>query len=307
MNKDIKVLTIDGGGSKGIYSLGILAELEAKLGGSLSKYFDLFYGCSTGAVIAAALSLGKPVDYIKKMYYEKLPWIMNGWSSGQRTKRLRQMLNDEFGNHSIDNIKKPLCIVATSMNEKKVKIFKSHKIMAHGLENSFNPFFGVPFVDALMASCSAVPLFKKTDIVTPEESSYVLIDGGFSSSNPSLFAIIDAKKFKRENEKVKILNIGTGSFPEAKNLRIMISGISHYASAKLLTTMIDVGANTVGWIAENLSADVAYLRISKNYSDNNLKTSILENNAEMFKILHQLGRDTFGEFEKSIQEFLDSR
>ena len=68
MDKKFNVLTLDGGGSKGIYSLGILHEVEAKFKSPLANHFDLFYGTSTGAIIAMALAQGKTVEYIKKLY-----------------------------------------------------------------------------------------------------------------------------------------------------------------------------------------------------------------------------------------------
>ncbi|MBA3011117.1 MAG: patatin, partial [Desulfobacula sp.] len=49
--KEFKILVLDGGGSKGVYTLGVLKELEMKLGGLLYEHFDLIYGTSTGSII----------------------------------------------------------------------------------------------------------------------------------------------------------------------------------------------------------------------------------------------------------------
>ena len=59
-----KILTIDGGGIKGIFSAVFLAELEEKCDGSICDYFDLIAGTSTGAIIAAALCIGIPAKDI---------------------------------------------------------------------------------------------------------------------------------------------------------------------------------------------------------------------------------------------------
>ena len=45
-----RILTLDGGGSKGFYTLGVLHELEAMLGSRLHERFDLIYGTSTGSI-----------------------------------------------------------------------------------------------------------------------------------------------------------------------------------------------------------------------------------------------------------------
>ena len=47
-----RVLSLDGGGAKGFYTLGALKEIEALIGGKLCERFDLVFGTSTGAVIA---------------------------------------------------------------------------------------------------------------------------------------------------------------------------------------------------------------------------------------------------------------
>jgi patatin-like phospholipase/acyl hydrolase len=50
------VLSLDGGGAKGFYTLGVLKEIEAMLGEPLWERFDLIFGTSTGAIIAALLA-----------------------------------------------------------------------------------------------------------------------------------------------------------------------------------------------------------------------------------------------------------
>ena len=51
-----RILSLDGGGAKGFYTLGVLKEIEAMLGQRLCDRFDLIFGTSTGAIIAALLS-----------------------------------------------------------------------------------------------------------------------------------------------------------------------------------------------------------------------------------------------------------
>ena len=53
--KVFRVLSLDGGGAKGFYTLGVLKEVEARLGCKICDGFDLIFGTSTGAIIAALL------------------------------------------------------------------------------------------------------------------------------------------------------------------------------------------------------------------------------------------------------------
>src|SRR5437870_5274250 len=71
-----RVLSLDGGGAKGFYTLGVLKEIEAMVGRPLYQCFDLIFGTSTGGIIAALLALGFKVDDIHKLYKEHVPAVM---------------------------------------------------------------------------------------------------------------------------------------------------------------------------------------------------------------------------------------
>ncbi|MFT7577908.1 MAG: patatin-like phospholipase/acyl hydrolase [Alphaproteobacteria bacterium] len=59
--KPCRILCLDGGGAKGFYTLGVLREIEGMVNCPLHEKFDLIFGTSTGAIIAALLALGKSV------------------------------------------------------------------------------------------------------------------------------------------------------------------------------------------------------------------------------------------------------
>jgi len=70
MNRKKKILSIDGGGIRGIYPATILAEIEKSLPEPLCKYFDLIAGTSTGGIIALGIGLGFKASEIVN-FYEK--------------------------------------------------------------------------------------------------------------------------------------------------------------------------------------------------------------------------------------------
>src|SRR5207247_3560659 len=70
-----RILSLDGGGAKGFYTLGVLKEIEAMLGCPLYKRFDLVFGTSTGGIIAALIALGYEVDEIQELYQKHVPSI----------------------------------------------------------------------------------------------------------------------------------------------------------------------------------------------------------------------------------------
>jgi predicted acylesterase/phospholipase RssA len=72
-----KLLSLDGGGIRGLITIEILARIEAILRAQSSRpslvladYFDYIAGTSTGAVIGTLLALGKPVDEIRRIYLD---------------------------------------------------------------------------------------------------------------------------------------------------------------------------------------------------------------------------------------------
>lgn len=78
--KEFKILAIDGGGIKGLYSATILRLLEEKLQQEhgpetrVVDYFDLICGTSTGGLIALGLSLRVPMATICSFYEDERPW-----------------------------------------------------------------------------------------------------------------------------------------------------------------------------------------------------------------------------------------
>src|SRR5438128_12038925 len=89
--KPCRILSLDGGGAKGFYTLGVLAQVEAMLKGKLlCDQFDLIFGTSTGAIIAALLSLGYKVGDIHSLYRQHVPTVMKNNTSGGRTKALNK-------------------------------------------------------------------------------------------------------------------------------------------------------------------------------------------------------------------------
>jgi patatin-like phospholipase/acyl hydrolase len=57
-DRPCRILSLDGGGAKGFYTLGVLREIEGMIKCPLFERFDLIFGTSTGAIIAALLALG---------------------------------------------------------------------------------------------------------------------------------------------------------------------------------------------------------------------------------------------------------
>src|SRR4051812_38858059 len=104
-----RILSLDGGGIKGVFSLQILAAIEALFRAEdqkpdlvLADKFDFFAGTSTGAIIASCLAWGMPVAQIEELYlrcsaetFTKQRWYMR-WKSKYQSAPLAQLLTQHF-------------------------------------------------------------------------------------------------------------------------------------------------------------------------------------------------------------------
>ena len=178
----LRVLTLDGGGAKGFYTLGVLKEIEAMIGCPLHEKFNLVFGTSTGAIIASLIALGHSIDSIIELYRQHVPTVMLETCASGRTKALKVLAQHIFGETKFDLVKTDIGIVTTRWLTERPMIFKSNIAQAHGRTATFIPGFGVNMADAVCASCSAYPFFKRTTVKTSSDEEIELIDGGYVST-----------------------------------------------------------------------------------------------------------------------------
>ena len=108
----LNILVLDGGGSKGVYTLGVLKELELKLGEPIYKHFGLIYGTSTGSIIASLIALGHSINEIETLYLELIPKIMKKRTKSGKSKAMAEEAIKIYGNRKFDAFKTDIGIVA---------------------------------------------------------------------------------------------------------------------------------------------------------------------------------------------------
>jgi uncharacterized protein len=179
-----RVLSLDGGGAKGFYTLGVLKEIEGLLGHGIHERFDLIFGTSTGAIIAALLALGRPVDDIAQLYRTHVVKIMARWFPWQKTVALEELATAVFSEASPADLKTGIGIVCTNWDSDRPLIFKANVRQAFGTKGTFVPFFGASIGDAVQASCSAYPFFSRKKVAT-DRGTLDLVDGGYCEPPPN--------------------------------------------------------------------------------------------------------------------------
>lgn len=295
-----RVLSLDGGGAKGVYTLGILREVEALAKRRLWEEFDLIYGTSTGAIIAALLALGKSVEEITKTYFDLIPKVMQHKHRSARTATLKRHAYKIFEDKRFDAFKTDIGIVTTHYDQTRPMIFKSSVKQAHGRVSTFQPGFGCTIADAVTASSAAFPFFERAKIVTSNQGEPELIDGGFVANNPTLLAIADAvKAYRVQKEDIKVLSLGVGMYKEPqKNFFYRI--LFRLDVAKLVLKVLEANTITIEQLRLILFPDIAAIRINDAFPQNEYQTDMLESDPAMLNKLNALGRESFARHEGNL-------
>jgi patatin-like phospholipase/acyl hydrolase len=299
-----RILSLDGGGAKGFYTLGILKEIEALVGSPLHETFPLIFGTSTGAIIAALLALGRKVDETHVLYREHVPTIMRPTSRGEKTQALKTVAAKVFEDLDFSAFKTDIGIVATQWSFERPIIFKTNIRQAHGRQATFIPGFGCKIRDAVQASCSAFPFFERCTLKIREGQLVELADGGYCANNPTLYALADAVRALNERpSNLRVVSLGVGNYPEPK-YRFYKRWVRKWPSVRLLQKTLNVNTASMDQLREVLFNYIPTVRISDTFSTPEMATDLMEYDLNKLDILYQRGRDSFAQHEKTLRELL---
>lgn len=301
----LRVLTLDGGGAKGFYTLGVLKELEAMVGRPLHQEFDLVFGTSTGAIIASLIALGHSVDSILEVYRKHVPTVMSKKTASARSMALKNLASDVFGGATFSDVKTGIGIVTAKWLTERPMIFKGSVDQAHGRVGTFVPGFGVSIADAVRASCSAYPFFERTIVRTSMGEDIELIDGGYCANNPTLYAIADAvQALRRERKDIRLVSVGVGVYPDPKPGLKMWLAKKFLVSVQLLQKTLEINTQSMDQLRQILFPDVPTVRISDSYVTPEMATDLLEHDLAKLGVLFQRGRESFASRENQLRECL---
>lgn len=301
-----RILSLDGGGAKGFYSLGVLREIEGMIGKPLAEGFDLIFGTSTGAIIAALLAQGRSVDEIHGLYKEHVPRIMQRKKSHEKSKALSELADEVFGDTMFDSVKTGVGIVTTKWVIERPMIFKGSVAQAHGRVGTFVPGFGVPIGQAVEASCSAYPFFDRKTVVTAAGDHVELIDGGYCANNPTLYAIADATcGLGLQPEALRVVSIGVGNYPEPKpGLLSQMRWAKYLLSVQLLQKTLEINTQSMDQLRTILYKHVPTVRISDTFEKPEMATDLFEHDTAKLNILRQRGVESFASRESELKQLL---
>ena len=231
-NKTYRVLSLDGGGIRGLYTASLLQSLVRYFSQSnnetnkdIGKAFDLIVGTSTGGILACALVMGIPIDKIIELYSKKgrkifahpvpsgrwkqLFWAFRNKSHVLRSsKMLIQELQNIFGNKTMEELYRErqiaLCITAVDVKNHSPQVFKTPY-------REYNKDNTRKLKDVCLATASAPVLFSIAHIRNPENDRTFesFVDGSLWANSPVLTAVMEAVSRSKKDQNIEIISIGT--------------------------------------------------------------------------------------------------
>lgn len=279
-----RVLSLDGGGTKGFQTLGVLKEVETAVGVPLGDYFDLIYGTSTGACIAAFLALGAPVDAIVAFYRQHIPPVLQELSPAAKAAALARFCRRAFGTRRFSDAQVALGIMCTDWRRERPVVLKT---------GSVPPGLGCTLARAVRASCSAYPVFDACRCRLEGLGAVELVDGSYCANNPVLFAIAEAiAGLGRAPSSLRVLSVGVGTYPAPhyrglKRLVHLLKGID------ALQKTFGINTEATEHLRRDLFPGVAALRINDHFGGHGVATDFIESEVRKFDLLFQCGRQSF--------------
>lgn len=271
MEKTFKILSIDGGGIRGIYPATVIKYISDQLKvDNFYEYFDMIVGTSTGSILALALSIGKNCTELQDMYLthgnrifnkKSYRWLNQGiFFTKYSNNVLKRILNDYFGNHILNDAKTRICIPVSDVTNKKGKVYKTRHC-----GDFFNDYSKL-MQEIALSSCSAPVYFP----AVMDSSKSILVDGGLWANNPSVIGITEAIRLRYDYENIRLFSIGTGTslfFKSSFFLR-------HFGFISWRTSLIDyifqINSNNSHHVAKFLLKD-NYLRINRQLENKSFK------------------------------------
>lgn len=300
-----RILSLDGGGSKGFYTLGVLREIEGLIQKPLSEHFHLVFGTSTGAIIAALIGLGYRISDIESLYKEHVPAIMKARTPQKKSAALNALSHQIFQDKTFDEFKTDIGLVAVKWRIETPMIFKNNIHLSYERLGTFVPGFGCTIADAVEASCSAFPFFLRKTVRTSEGDAIELVDGGYCANNPTLYAIAAATvALKIERQRLRVVNVGVGQYPDPQHSFIFQFIKRLFLGVQLLQKTMEINTQSMEKLRSILYADIPSIRISDTFETSDLATSFLEYDLNKLNLLHQLGRESYANHEKLLQEIV---
>jgi uncharacterized protein len=229
-----KVLSIDGGGLRGIIPAMMLAEIEDRTGKSIAEMFDLIAGTSTGGILALGLAMpgdgGKPrykAEELIELYEKEGPRIFSR-PAGHRIDSLEGIAEERYPSEGVEQV------LAEYFGEARLKdaltriLITSYEIQLRipfffSSERAKNsPDYDFPMRQVARATSSAPTYFEPAKVEAEDPVDYyALVDGGVFANNPAMCVYVEARRILEAEDSpypsgtdILVVSAGTGQLTD---------------------------------------------------------------------------------------------
>ncbi len=295
MGQLYRILSIDGGGIRGIIPARVLIALEKKIreasgrsDACISDYFDFIAGTSTGGILTCVFLTPGAEDPERprfcasqalELYYERGREIFDA-SVWHRVRSAWGLLDERYPAEGLENVLdtylsdlklsdllKPSLITAYDLERRRTHFFTQHRAQGDAHRN-------FRLRDVARATSAAPTYFECARIRSDADETYTLVDGGVFASNPALCAYAEVRRFVGKTAvQMAILSLGTGThervypYEDAKGW-----GLAEWTKP-IVNVMMSAVGETVDFqlrqIFDAVNAPSQYLRIDTRLPEKN--------------------------------------
>lgn len=254
-----KILSIDGGGIRGVIPAVVIEALEYHTGKSVAQSFDMIAGTSVGGILALCLSNGYSGrtlvnlfrDHGKDIFPRSMLTSVKGlFAAKYHNTALRELLESYLSNKLLSE-SGSVVIPSYELNIMSPFIFRSNRAK---LDREYDYLA----VDVALATSAAPTYFKPADIWSVAGRAYRCIDGGMYANNPAMMAYIDMLKSSGPDEKFMVVSIGTGQ--ESISANIGGWGLSQWIRP-ILDVVFDGIGDTISYELSQILDEGNYYRL----------------------------------------------
>ncbi len=225
-----RILSIDGGGMRGIVSAVLLQSLEEKLSeysgnpkARIGDYFDLIAGTSTGSILTVLYLFPNErgeskysareitqtyIDYGNYIFHRQ--WTYPFWGAKYTNKYFEEILKSYFGDSTLGELRKPCLLTSYDITKRSAVFFNSVSGRADNHRNCL-------LRDAILSSTAAPTYFPPTCLKDRNSCYGCLIDGGVVANNPTLCALIEGLKLPECNSLTDFMTVSVGNVKNTKS------------------------------------------------------------------------------------------
>lgn len=273
--KSYRLLTLDGGGIRGLISALWLQRLEQELGSPLREHFDLIAGTSTGSILACGVATGIPSSEMVQLYrkhgheiFPTLPsrlWSRVGrvFEQGMSAPKypedgLAGVLRHVFGDARVGDVPERNALVVPTYNtlSREAVVIKS-----------MNPAHRNLLLWEVAKASSSAPTYFPAHVLDMGTHRAPLIDGGVVANNPTACAIAEAVRINGDREDgCKLEDFIVASFGTGQSTRPIDAVESREWGAlewaiPIIDVLMDGAADATDYVASYLIAKDRYFRI----------------------------------------------